>query len=122
MEIKLNKNLQKLQDGFALGLNFRQAICGGIGLALGVATYLYCTKHDLNTEVASWLCVAVVAPFAALGFITYHGMPFEKLVRVWIKHYFLYPKRLVYRLENDFYEQDKVRIAEAEKKEAKIRE
>ncbi len=119
MEIKLNKNIQRLQDSFAFGLSFRQTIFGGIGLALGIVTYIETTKHGMNTELASWLCIAAVAPFAALGFISYHGMPFEKLVRVWIKHYILCPKKVVFRLENDFYEQDKPRIAEAQEKEAK---
>lgn len=122
MEIKLNKDIQKLQDSFLIGLNRRQTICGGIGLALGIVTYFEATKHGMNAELASWLCIAVVAPFAALGFISYHGMPFEKLVRAWIKHYFLCPKHLVFRLENNFYEQDKAHIAEAQEKEAKRNE
>lgn len=122
MEIKLNKDIQKLQDSFAIGLSFRQAVFGGIGLALGVITYFETTKHGMNTELASWLCIAVVAPFAALGFVSYHGMPFEKLVRVWIKHYLLCPKKVVFRLENDFYERDKVLIDTAQEKEAKQNE
>ena len=71
-----------------------------------------------DDRLASWICIAVVAPFAALGFVTYHGMPFEQLVRVWVKHYILCPKRIVFRLENDFYNRDKMRIEAAEKKEA----
>lgn len=43
---------------------------------------------------------------------------FEQLVRVWVKHYILCPKRIVFRLENDFYNRDKMRIEAAEKKEA----
>ena len=34
MEIKLNKDIQKLQDSFFIGLNFRQTVFGGLGLAL----------------------------------------------------------------------------------------
>ena len=89
MEIKLNKDIQKLQDSFFIGLNFRQTVFGGLGLALGALAYLETTKHGINTELASWICIAIVAPFAALGFVTYHGMPFEQLVRVWVKHYIL---------------------------------
>ena len=118
MEIKLNKDIQKLQDSFFIGLNFRQTVFGGLGLALGALIYLETTKHGINTELASWICIAVVAPFAALGFVTYHGMPFEQLVRVWVKHYILCPKRIVFRLENDFYNRDKMRIEAAEKNEA----
>ena len=81
MEIKLNKDIQKLQDSFFIGLNFRQTVFGGLGLALGALIYLETTKHGINTELASWICIAVVAPFAALGFVTYHGMPFEQAPR-----------------------------------------
>lgn len=122
MEIKLNKDIQKLQDNYFAGFNFRQTVCSGVGAALGIVTYFEATKHGMNAELASWLCIAVVAPFAALGFISYHGMPFEKLVRVWIKHYFLCPKKVVFRLENDFYECDKPQIEAAELKEAKRHE
>lgn len=119
MEIKINKDLQKMQDSFVVGLSFRQTVCSGIGIALGVVTYLASTSHGINQELASWLCIAVVAPFAALGFVNYHGMPFEQLVRAWIKQYLLCPQKLLFHLENDFYERDKVQITMAQEKEAK---
>ena len=48
MEIKLNKDIQKLQDSFFIGLNFRQTVFGGLGLALGALAYLETTKHGIN--------------------------------------------------------------------------
>ena len=119
MEIRLNKDLQKMQDNLAFGFNLRQTICAAIGVVAGVATYFFATRNGLNTEVASWICVAVVAPFAALGFVTINGMTFERLVIAWIKQYLLCPQRVLFHLENDFYIRDKSKIEKAEAMEAK---
>lgn len=57
----------------------------------------------LSTETVSWVCILGAAPFAALGFIRYHGMSAEQFLWAWIK-YKLTPKRLLYRPENLYYE------------------
>lgn len=120
MEIKLNKDLQKCTDNYFMGLGARQTFFGGLGLVLSVGMYFVAIKElGVNQQAASWLCILVGAPFAALGFATYNGMPFEKLVKVWLKHYWFCPKRLVYRLENDFYNADKPKIEKMAEKEMK---
>ena len=40
------------------------------------------------------MCVLGAAPFAALGFIRYHGMSAEKFLWAWIRSELLEPKRL----------------------------
>ena len=55
-------------------------------------------------ETVSWMCVLGAAPFAALGFIKYHGMTAEQFLWAWIKSEILMPKRLVFRPENMYYE------------------
>lgn len=122
MEIQLNKDLQKFQDNFVLGLNFRQTLFAGTGVVLGAATYFLANRAGLHTEIAGWLCAIVAAPFAALGFVTANGMPFERLVKAWIKQYILCPKHIVSRLENYDYEIDKPKIEAAQEKEAHRRD
>jgi hypothetical protein len=39
----------------------------------------------LELEILSWLCIIGAAPFAALGFITYHGMAAEQIAWALIK-------------------------------------
>lgn len=119
MEIKLNKDLQKMQDNVVFGLNMRQAVFSGIGLIIGAVTYFSTTHNGLNADIASLICLVVVAPFAALGFVNYHGMPFEKIVCVIIQQVFLCPKVLVFRLENAMYQVDKAKIEKAQEMEAK---
>jgi len=44
-------------------------------LALGVAVGIFFgLRNHLGTETVSWICILGAAPFAAMGFITYHGM------------------------------------------------
>lgn len=118
MEIRLNKDLQKMESRVAFGLTFRQAVFGGLGIALGTLTYFISSKNDLNTELCGWLAMAVVLPLGALGFVSYHGLTFEQLVCVWLRYFFLCPKTLISKLENDLYNRDKGKIDEAERKEA----
>lgn len=118
MEIKLNKDLQEMESRTFFGLTIRQALCSLVGLGCGAGLYYFLNKKGISSDIAAFACLGIVAPFGALGFYKYHGLSFEKLVCVWIRQFFLCPKILVSRLENDFYQRDKAKIKEAEIKEA----
>ena len=45
-----------------------------------------------------------LATFAACGFLTYHGMTAEQLLWAWIKSEVLFPKRLVYRSDDLYWQ------------------
>lgn len=118
MEIKLNKDLQKMESRLAFGLTGRQFLFSAVGAAVGAGLYYTLYKNGVSTDISAFICLAVVAPLGALGFYNYHGLTFEQLICVWIRQFFLCPQVLVSRLENDFYERDKAKITEAEIKEA----
>lgn len=61
-------------------------------------------KHYVGTETVSWMCILGAAPFAALGFIRYHGMPAEKFLWVWLRSELLEPKQLRCQPTNLYYE------------------
>ena len=44
------------------------------------------------------------APFAALGFITYHGMTAEQFLWAWLRSELLEPKQLTCEPQNLYYE------------------
>ena len=70
-------------------------------LACGVAAGIYLGLRDaLGTETVSWLCILGAAPFAAMGFVKYHGMMAEKFFIAWLRSEFLVPKRLTFRPTN----------------------
>lgn len=120
MEIQLNKNLEKVQENVFMGLNPRQALWAGVGVVAAIGVFWVCYKKGMNTELATWLCMAAVVPAGAMGFVTYQGLPFERLCLLWIRNYLLMPQKLIYRLENRHYAKDKARIEQAEELEAKI--
>ena len=51
-----------------------------------------------------WLCILGAAPFAAMGFVKYHGMMAEKFFIAWLRSEFLVPKRLTFRPTNLYWE------------------
>ena len=103
MEVKIPKEIRDYQESIFFGLSARQFIfsCAAIVVAVGV---YFLFRKPLGTEVVSWLCILCAAPFAAIGFFSYNGMPFEKFALAWIRSELLMPKKLVFRAEN-LYEQ-----------------
>lgn len=69
----------------------------------------------IGSEEVGWMCILGAAPFAACGFFKYHGMTAEQAAWAWFKSEFLYPKKLVFKSENLYYEALKDAIAEGEK-------
>ncbi len=103
MEVKINKEIRNYTESMFFGLSLRQCIFSV--LALGVAVGIFFGLRDhLGTETVSWICVMGAAPFAAMGFITYHGMSAEQFAWAWIKSELLMPKRLTFKNENIYYE------------------
>ena len=66
-------------------------------------------------ETVSWMCILGAAPFAALGFISYHGMTAERFLWAWLRSELLEPKRLYCVPTNYYYEALKNNIAAHEK-------
>ena len=114
MEVKINREIREYSESMFMGLSLRQfvfSIC-----ACGVAVGLYFLLRPLfGMETVSWMCVLGAAPFAALGFIKYHGMTAEQFIWAWVKSEFLIPKRLIFEPENIYYEVLKGSIQSREK-------
>lgn len=73
------------------GLSMRQFVFSLLAVVVAVGLY-FLLKPYVGTETVSWMCVLGAAPFAAMGFITYHGMTAEKFIWAWIRSEFLEPK------------------------------
>ena len=93
MEVKINKEIRNYTESMFMGLSLRQ--CAFSVLAIGMAVGIYFgLQPQFGTETVSWICILGAAPFAAMGFITYHGMTAERFAWAWIKSEFLLPKQL----------------------------
>ena len=103
MEVKINKEIRNYTESMFFGLSLRQCIFSV--LALGVAVGIFFgLRNYLGMETVSWVCILGAAPFAAMGFITYHGMTAEQFAWAWIKSEILMPKRLTFKPVNIYYE------------------
>lgn len=121
MEIKTNREIRDYHESMFFGLSMRQTICSLIAVLVAVALY-FLLNPVLGTEIVSWVCILGAAPFACMGFVTYHGMPAEKLFVVWVRSEILGPKRLCFVPNNIYYEAMKDSIEEREKEMRKRHE
>lgn len=103
MEIRINKEIRNYTESMFLGLNARQFIFSLLAIGVAVGIYFGLQNH-LCTETVSWLCILGAAPFAALGFLRYNGMPAEKFIAAFVRSELLMPKRLTFYPTNLYYE------------------
>ena len=103
MEIRINKEIRNYTESMFFGLNVRQCIFSLLAIVIAVAIY-FGLRGYLGTETVSWLCILGAAPFAALGFLRYNGMPAEKCIAAFVRSELLMPKRLTFHPTNLYYE------------------
>lgn len=115
MEVKINREIRNYTESMFFGLSMRQFIFSI--LAIGVAVGLYfLLKPYVGTETVSWVCILGAAPFAALGFIAYHGMTAEQFIWAWLKSELLEPRQIRFEANNIYYEALKDTLTKEENK------
>ena len=114
MEIKINREIRDYHESMFMGLSLRQSIFSVLAIASAVGLYFW-LQPVLGAEITSWICVLGAAPFAVLGFVSYHGMPAEKFLWVWFRSEILEPKQLCFRPNNLYHELMKDTITKHEK-------
>ena len=103
MEVKINKEIRNYTESMFFGLSLRQFIFSVLACGVAVGVYFLLKPH-FGTETVSWMCILAAAPFAALGFITYHGMTAEQFLWAWLRSELLEPKELRFESSNLYYE------------------
>ena len=114
MEIKINREIRDYHESMFMGLSLRQTIFSVLAILVAVGLYFW-LNPILGTETVSWVCMLGAAPFAVIGFVSYHGMPAEKFVWVWFRSEILEPKQLCFKPNNLYYELMKDTIEKHEK-------
>ena len=102
MEIKINKEIKEYNETIFFGLSARPFVFSVLTCLAAVGIY-FLLKPYLDTETLSWVCILGAVPFAALGFIKYNGMNAEKILRAWIRLEILMQRFLVFKGENNMY-------------------
>ena len=114
MEVKINKEIRNYTESMLFGLSLRQFVFSLLAVIVAVGLF-FLLRPILGTETVSWVCILGAAPFAALGFISYHGMSAEQFIWTWLRSEIIEPKEVIFESENLYYEALKGR-----KKGAKI--
>ena len=103
MEVKINREIRNYTESMFFGLSMRQFVFSVLAVVVAVGLYFLLKPH-FGTETVSWMCILGAAPFAALGFITYHGMTAEQFLWAWLRSELLEPKELRFEASNLYYE------------------
>ena len=99
MEVKINREIRNYTESMFFGLSMRQFVFSVLAILVAVGLYFLLKPH-FGTETVSWMCILGAAPFAALGFITYHGMTAEQFLWAWMRSELLEPKELRFEASN----------------------
>lgn len=100
MEVRINKEIRDYQESMFFGLSLRQCIFSLLAVAAAVGVYF--AAHDAVGFDVGWICILAAAPFAACGFVRYHGLTAEQFIVVWFRSEFLAPERLTCVPENSY--------------------
>ena len=114
MEVKINREIRQYTESMFFGLSLRQFVFSL--LAVGVAIVLYfLIKPYAGMETVSWMCILGAAPFAAMGFITYHGMTAEQFLLAWLRSEMIEPREIRFESNNYYYDAMRDLISSHEK-------
>ena len=103
MEVKINREIRGYTESMYFGLSMRQFFFSVLAVIVAVGLY-FLLKPAIGMETTSWVCILGAAPFAAMGFITYHGMTAEQFLLTWFRSEILEPKELRFEPTNLYYE------------------
>lgn len=126
MQIKSNTDVRDYKEEIYFGMTLRQLFFTGLAGAAALGVYFLCHRR-MPMEMVSWLCVAAAVPFGAMGFIQWHGLPFEKIVPVLIRSritlgrpVFFRPDNPLRQLVNENKNQKKGKIHDTKRKKNEI--
>lgn len=114
MEVKINREIRQYTESMFFGLSLRQFVFSILAVGIAIALY-FLLKPYVGTETVSWMCILGAAPFAAMGFITYHGMTAEQFLICWLRSEMIEPREIRFEPVNSYYEALKDTIAAHEK-------
>lgn len=99
--VPVPKDLNKIKTKLALNLTKRQLICFSLAAAVGIPSYLS-SRGTIGNSPALFLMIGLMLPFFFFAMFERDGLPFEKILRNYIRVRFLWPQVRPYKTEN-FY-------------------
>lgn len=114
MNAKINKEIRNYSESIFFGLSMRQFVFSLLAVLVAVGLY-FLLRPYFGLETLSWMVILAAAPFAVMGFVSYHGMSAEQLLITWIRSELIEPRQLSVHVNNLYYEAMKKWIAAKEK-------
>ena len=102
------QDVTEYKEQFFLGMTGRQFVCVVLMLILAVITFLV-GRIFVTSDILVYLIILEVAPLAAVGFLKYNGMGFEKIAVKVMEFYFGSQRRKMEYLPPEIEIHDKVR-------------
>ena len=114
MNAKINKEIRNYSESIFFGLSMRQFVFSLLAVLVAVGLY-YLLSPYFGLETLSWMVILAAAPFAVMGFVSYHGMSAEQFLITWIRSELIEPRQLSVQVNNLYYEAMKKWITAKEK-------
>ena len=100
IEVRINKEVRDYNESLFFGLTLRQCLFALLAIAVAVAAY-FLLRGIVGEGQIGVVCILAAFPFALGGFFRYNGMTFEQFITAFIRSELLYPKRLVFKSDNN---------------------
>lgn len=100
-EAKINKEIKEIKERVVFSLSLRQLIFSAIAIVVAVGAY-FLFRDYLDMEILTWTIIILAAPFAILGFVTFQGMPAEKIALELIQSYLINKKTIENKPRNTY--------------------
>ena len=101
-EIKVNKDIAEYEQNMFFGFTLRQTLWGAAAV-ISAAIVFMLTQNRFGSTFGGLLAVIAAAPFAAMGFIKWHGFT-AAAAAVKIIRSLLAPRRLLFRCSTIYLE------------------
>ena len=102
------QDVTEYKEQFFFGMNSRQLICSVLMIVVAVVVFLVGSKF-ISTDILVYITIALVAPLAAVGFLKYNGMGFEKIAATVMDFYVSNQRRRMEYLPEEMQIHDAVR-------------
>lgn len=100
-EVKINKEIKEIKERIIFGLSLRQLIFSAIAIVVAVGVF-FLLRDYLEIEYLSWAIIIAAGPFAIMGFVTFQGMPAEKIIIELIQSYVINKKTIENKPRNTY--------------------
>lgn len=102
------QDVTEYKEQFFFGINSRQLICSVLMIVVAVVIFLVGSKF-ISTDILVYITIALIAPLAAVGFLKYNGMGFEKIAATVAEFYVSNQRRRMEYLSEETEIHDAVR-------------